>query len=306
MSVPKARVLPHLRYDFESPRATTAAGALTRPPETSRAAGRRARTRGGRPRGRRRRGFPSAPARSTRRGRTRRARPRRTASRGSRGAPRAAVRSGCPGARRGSASRRTRATGAVARMSFTSRKCTVSAARKRPRPARKTPSRRNSGTAWTSGHPTRHRGTEQARRPERQPRAEDGQREEEVDPLRRDRDERQDLGREEDLLQESAVRRERRRGVREAAREPVPRQEAREEEERVGARRRAPSGEDEREDDGVDREHEERVQERPEEPEDAPAVARLELPRDEDEGQRAVAPEPGQVLQHAASIPKHR
>ncbi len=61
--------------------------------------------------------------------------------------------------------------------------------------------------------------------------------------------------------------------------------------------------EDDREDDRVDREHEERVQERPEEPEDAAAIAGLQLAGDEDVGERAVAPQAGEVLQHAASIP---
>ena len=61
--------------------------------------------------------------------------------------------------------------------------------------------------------------------------------------------------------------------------------------------------EDDGEDDGVDREHEERVQERPEEPEDAAAIAGFQLPGDEDVRERAVAPKAGEVLQHAASIP---
>ena len=113
----------------------------------------------------------------------------------------------------------------------------------------------------------------------------------------------QHLGRKEDLPEESAVRREGRGRVREGGREPVPREEPREEEERVGRRRRAAPLEDDREDERVDGEHEERVQERPEEPEDAAAVAGLQLAGHENVEERAMAPQAGEVLQHAASIP---
>ena len=84
-------------------------------------------------------------------------------------------------------------------------------------------------------------------------------------PCAEDGDGRQDLRREEDLPEERAVRQERGGRVGDRRREPVPGEEAAEEEEGVRGRRRAPVREEELEDEGVDRQHQERIQERPEE-----------------------------------------
>ena len=163
-------------------------------------------------------------------------------------------------------------------MSLMSRKWTVRAESKRLKPREKmnwtrmTTGRRRAKTV--GGLPRTNMKMRRIGRPKQ-----------EVDEVARDRDEGQDLGREEDLLDQVAVdhqgvgRFDRRRG------EPRPGQDPAEKEEGVEPGRiadgRVARPEDEPEDDRIDDHQEERIEERPEETEDRPPVAGLELPADQ-------------------------
>ena len=114
---------------------------------------------------------------------------------------------------------------------------------------------------------------------------EERQRQQHVDEVREDGDQREHLRREQDPLDQGARRDDHAGGVGERGREPEPGQEPGEEEDRVPLHRH-PEVDGEHE--GVHQHQEQRVQERPEEAEEGAAVPRAELPQDQRPDQRAV------------------
>ncbi len=138
----------------------------------------------------------------------------------------------------------------------------------------------------------------------------DGQAEEEVDEVAGHGDHGQDLGREEDLLDEVPVDHQDVGRFEQGRREPGPGQDPAEEEQGVkpgGALEgRVPGLDDEPEDDGIDDHQEERVEERPEEAENGPPIAGLELPADQVLDEDPVVPHAFQVRDnaHSAVLPE--
>jgi hypothetical protein len=112
-------------------------------------------------------------------------------------------------------------------------------------------------------------------------------------------DDRQDLGGEEHLLDEVSARDQDTRGLGQRRLEPRPWQDAAEEEEQVrldvGG---AAAGQDHGEHEAVGQELEQRVDEAPEEPQHAAAVAGLQLTRDEALDQQTIAKQRAQAGEH--------
>ena len=182
-----------------------------------------------------------------------------------------------------------------------SRKWTVSAASSSARPGRE-----------QQLHAHDHREPQQLQRIERalivdEEGRQNRQAEEEVHEIGEHRDDRQHLGREQHLLDQVPARDQHvgRLGQRRA--EPGPRQDAAEEEQPVGTDvlrvlRRHDDGEHER----VHQQQEQRVEERPEEPEDRAAVARLQVAGNEGLDEAAVVQQGAEVVEHRVAAPAAR
>ena len=124
-------------------------------------------------------------------------------------------------------------------------------------------------------------------------RGEDRQREQEVDEVGEHRHDRQQLGRKDGAPDEAGGGHQRGRPLDQRGRQPDPRKEPADQEERVRLGAGGARLEDDAEDEGVDREQQQRLDERPEEAEDRAAIARLELAQGERRQQAAVAEDPG-------------
>ena len=126
----------------------------------------------------------------------------------------------------------------------------------------------------------------------------DRQRQEEMQHVRQHADDGQHFGRKQDLLDQVAAGDERTGRFGQRRREPGPREDAAQHEERVRLKALRAIRHDRREDEGVDREEQQRVDERPEEPEHGSAVTRFELARDEARNEPAIADQLQQVTKH--------
>ena len=186
--------------------------------------------------------------------------------------------------------RKKSSVSALVSRSLTSLKWAWSAARASARPAM-------SGSSSSDDRRQRHdppaADVEALKAPERDAHREDRQREQQVHEVGEHRHDRQELGREDGAPDEAGGGHQRGRPFDQRGRQPDPRKEPADQEEGV---RLGPGGarlEDDAEDEGVDREQQQRLDERPEEAEDRPAIARLQLTQGERGQQSAVPEDPG-------------